>query len=223
MIGRRVRPIIFCLVAVVCIGILMASCNALILERSKPYIFRSVAETPTRSTIIVLGARVYPKGGLSPMLSDRLRTALDLYRRGKAPRFLLSGDHGTKAYDEVNAMKDFLLSEGVPGEDIFLDHAGFDTYDSMYRAHAIFHADSVVIVTQAFHLPRAVYLARALGLDAVGVPADRQAYAHLFYNRARELPSRVKACLDVALRARPKYLGEAIPITGDAFKSWDKR
>lgn len=222
---RRPRTLILRLIAAAAIAVcvLTAACNVLVLEKSKPYIFRSVSDAPTRSTVIVLGARVYPKGGLSPMLADRLSTALDLYRQGKAERFLVSGDHGTKGYDEVNAMKEYLLSQGVPPEDIFLDHAGFDTYDSMYRAHAIFQADSVIVVTQAFHLPRAVYLARALGLDAVGVPADRQAYAGILYNQTREILSRVKACMSVAFHAKPKFLGDTIPITGDALKSWDQK
>jgi SanA protein len=217
-------PVIRWLITAVCgVFLLIVFCNALVFAVSNPHIFRRVEEMPKHATVIVLGARVYKNTHLSPMLADRMRTALDLYREGKADRFLLSGDHGTKEYDEVNAMKDFLLAEGVDAGDIFLDHAGFDTYDSMYRAREIFQADSVVVVTQSFHLPRAVYLARSLGLDAVGVSADRQAYAAVFHNNVREILSRVKACLDIAFHARPKYLGQAIPITGDALKSWDTK
>jgi len=200
----------------------VAVCNLAVLASASRHTHAG-AEAPAKYTVIVLGARVFPETGrLSDMLSDRMKTALDLYRADKAERFLLSGDHGRDEYDEVNAMKAFLLAEHVPAEDIFLDHAGFDTYDSMYRARDIFQVDSAIIVTQAFHLPRAVYIARALGLDAVGVAADRQQYVTIRYNRLREIPARVKSVTRVMLRSRPTYLGEAIPITGEAAKSWDR-
>lgn len=196
--------------------------NVFILDSAESRIFRSATDAPPRVTIIVLGARVYPKGHLSPMLADRMLTALDLYRQGKAERFLLSGDHGKVDYDEVNTMKDFLLNKGVAAKDIFLDHAGFDTYDSMYRARAIFEVRSAIVVTQGFHLARAVYTARAMGIDAVGVAADRQPYAGVAYNEAREVPARSKTFWRVSLHAKPRVLGDVIPITGDALKSWDQ-
>lgn len=211
-------------VAFISVFLLVVFCNAMVLAASRRHIGRSVERAPVHPTVIVLGARVFPKSGrLSDMLADRMKTALELYRAGKAERFLLSGDHGTKEYDEVNAMKDFLLEEGVPAEDIFLDHAGFDTYDSMYRARAIFQVESALVVTQEFHLPRAVYIARSLGLDAVGVTADRQPYVGMARNHLRETLARVKAVLSVTFRTKPTYLGETIPITGDALKSWDEK
>lgn len=197
-------------------------CNAAVLAKSTKYVYRSAEAVPERPTVIVLGARVHANGSLSDMLGDRMKTALDLYRAGKASRFLLSGDHGRQEYDEVNAMRDFLLGEGVDKSVIFLDHAGFDTYDTMYRARDVFQVDSAVVVTQEFHLPRAVFIARSLGLDAVGVVADRQPYAGMDRNRRREFLARVKGCLNVWLRSKPKFLGEAIPITGDSQKSWDR-
>jgi len=199
----------------------VAACNVAVLAAAAPHL-HDVEQAPQRYTVIVLGARVHASGRLSDMLADRVATALDLYRAGKAERFLLSGDHGRPQYDEVNAMKDVLLAEGVPAEDIFLDHAGFDTYDSMYRAREIFQVDSALVVTQGFHVSRAVYIARALGIDAAGVEADRQPYLGAFRNGTRETLARTKAVINVLLRAKPRYLGEAIPITGDSRASWDR-
>jgi SanA protein len=195
--------------------------NLGVLRQTRPYMYQQVADAPEAYTAIVLGARVYPSGRLSSMLEDRVLTAVELYKQGKVERILVSGDHGQPDYDEVNAMKDFLVEQGVSAEDIFLDHAGFDTFDSMYRAKEVFHVDSAVIVTQEFHLPRAVYIARGLGLDAYGVAADRQPYASIVYNKAREWPARAKSFLSVHFGGQPTYLGDPIHITGDASNSWD--
>lgn len=192
--------------------------NLFVLGKARPY---TQNPDPSAYVAIVLGARVYPGGRLSPMLEDRIQTALELYQRGKVKRILVSGDHARPEYDEVNAMKDFLLAAGVPASDIFLDHAGFDTYDSLYRAKHIFQVDTAIVVTQEFHLPRAVYIARSVGIDAVGLSADKRPYASIRYNELREWPSRFKAFLNVALRVKPQYLGEILPITGVASASWD--
>ena len=114
-------------------------------------------------------------------------------------------------------MRDYLLIQGVPSQDIFMDHAGFDTYSSMYRARDVFQVRDVIVVTQAFHLPRAVFLARSMGLDAVGLAADRRTYtqASRLKAAAREPLARVKSFAETLLRVKPKYLGDAIPITGD--------
>ncbi|MCK4799462.1 YdcF family protein, partial [Candidatus Parcubacteria bacterium] len=126
-----------------------------------------------------------------------------------------------KNYDEVNTAKDYLLDKGVKSEDIFLDHAGFDTYDSLYRAREIFEVSSVIVVTQNFHLPRAVYIGRKLDLEIYGFSADKHLYANVDYNESREIFSKVKAFFDVSFHAKPKFLGEKIPISGDSKKSWD--
>lgn len=195
--------------------------NVFVMQRTKAYIFTNATDAPAAYTAIVLGARVYPSGRLSPMLQDRTLTAVDLYKAGKVERILVSGDHGRPEYDEVNAMKDFLVEHGVPAQDIFLDHAGFDTFDSMYRAKDVFEVDNAIIVTQDFHLPRSIYIARGLGIDAYGVSADRQPYASIVYNKAREWPARAKSFLSVHFGGKPTYLGDPVPITGDATKSWD--
>ena len=131
--------------------------------------------------ILVLGCGVRDDGSPSPMLRDRMTTAVELYKSGAAPKLLVSGDHGRTGYDEVNVMRDFALKAGVPSEDIFMDHAGFSTYDSVYRAGEVFQVEKAVIVTQRYHLYRALYSAGRLGLEAVGCPADLRKYLSLIH------------------------------------------
>ncbi len=171
---------------------------------------------------MLLGSLVYPDGRLSDVMEDRVLTAAELYKNQKVKKILVSGDHGRKNYDETNTIKIHLLRLGIPPADIFLDHAGFDTYDSLYRASAVFHVDSAIIVTQAFHLPRAVYIGKSLKIDVVGVIADRRKYRSVYLNEGREIIARIKAFFDVTLSAKPKFLGDVIPINGDGKKSWDK-
>lgn len=190
-------------------------------DASSGFLYSDIQKIPQKQVALVLGAKVKSSGAMSDILKDRVATALDLYRAKKVSKILVSGDHGEEEYDEVNAMKDFLLKEKVRPEDLFLDHAGFDTYDSVYRAREIFQVDSLIVVTQEFHLVRAVYIARSLGIDAVGMAADRQKYLGMARNELREIPARVKAFLDVAFGSKPKFLGEKIPITGESGKSWD--
>lgn len=189
--------------------------------KSRQYIFSEAGIAPEAQAALLLGAKVYADGGLSGMLQDRADTAIELYENGKVKKILVSGDHGTAGYDEVNTIKKYLLEKGVKGEDIFLDHAGFDTYDSLYRAKEIFQVRSVVIASQDFHLPRAVYIARGLGLEAYGVSADKHTYGNIGASRAREILADVKAFWDVSLSVKPKYLGGSIPLSGDSKKSWD--
>lgn len=165
--------------------------------------------------IVVPGARVYEDGTLCAVLQDRMDTAIGLYRAGVSERLLLSGDHGTASYDEVTAMKEYALQEGVAEKDIFLDHAGFSTYETMYRAAAIFGAKSCVVVTQRYHLYRAVYLADRMDMQAYGVEADRRGYQRMAYYQAREALARVKDVLFAAFRPEPTYLGTPISLAGD--------
>ena len=165
--------------------------------------------------ILVLGCGVRPSGEPSLMLQDRLDTGLALYELGAAPKLLMSGDHSREDYDEVNAMKDFAMAAGAPSEDVFMDHAGFSTYESMYRARDIFRAKKIVIVSQQYHLYRAVYDARALGLDAYGVAAEDIAYWGQGMRDLREILARNKDVLWCLLQPEPTFLGEAIPICGN--------
>lgn len=179
------------------------------------------AQAKPADAVIILGAYVRPDGALSWILRDRLDTGLELYRAGLAPKILVSGDHGQKNYNEVQAMKDYLLDHDVPAQDIFMDHAGFDTYDSLYRARDIFQVKSAIIVTQNFHLPRALYIARRLGIETQGVQA-RLYYPWWYANTIRDSLARVKAYLDVEiLKSKPRHLGEIIPISGDGRATQD--
>ncbi len=165
--------------------------------------------------ILVLGAGVRDDGSPSNMLEDRLLTGIDLYKNGNTIPLLMSGDHGREEYDEVNCMKDYAVSMEVPTEDIFMDHAGFSTYESLYRARDVFGAEKVIIVTQEYHLYRALYIAESLGLDAVGVSADLRTYYGQSLRETREIAARVKDFFYTVFQPLPTYLGEPISLDGD--------
>ena len=172
-------------------------------------------------TAIVLGCRVSGEV-VSGCLEERLLVAQRLYAEGRVQRLLLSGDHGREGYDEVNAMKDWLMARGVPEEHIFLDHAGFDTYDSMVRAKKVYQVPDAIVISQSFHLPRALFLAQRVGLDAVGVSADPPQGSVCRGSSYREPLACVKAWLDVQLGSDPRFLGPVIPITGSPQATFDK-
>ena len=165
--------------------------------------------------ILVLGCGVRDDGTPSDMLRDRLERGLELYFAGVAPKLLMSGDHGSVEYDEVNIMKQYAIDKGVPSEDIFMDHAGFSTYESVYRAKEIFCADNIVIVTQEYHLYRALYLAKSFGLEVHGVSCDYYIYAGQKMREVREILARNKDFFTAIFKPYPTYLGEAIPVSGD--------
>ena len=193
-----------------------------ITRQARAHIFKAVETVPPRATAIVLGARVYGRGRPSPILEDRLRMALELYSRGLVKKILVSGDHQSPHYDEVNTMRDWLTARGVPSRAIFLDHAGFRTHDTMVRAVRVFQIQSAIICTQRFHLPRALYLAQNAGLDAVGIAVDRRHYADEQWNAWRERAASVVAILDVLLGTQPRHLGQPVPIDGPARASHDE-
>ena len=201
------------------IGLAVGACNALVISGGTP-IATAAGEEPFDCAVI-LGARVYADGTPSPVLEDRLATGLALYRAGRARRLLVSGDHGHDSYDEPNAMRRWLEARGVPPEHVFLDHAGFDTYSSMRRARDVFEARRILVVTQRFHLPRALYIARALGLEADGAPADLRPYRGALYSEVREVASRTRAFVDVATDRAPRHLGPKVPIFGDGRATRD--
>ncbi len=165
--------------------------------------------------ILILGAGVWDNGKPSQMLADRLKQGIELYYAGASDRLLMSGDHGREGYDEVNVMKDYAIERGIPSGHIFMDHAGFSTYESMYRARDIFEAKKVIIVTQRYHMYRALYTARALGLDAYGVTSDYWEYSGQRYRELREFAARMKDFCFTIVKPEPTYLGEAIPVYGD--------
>lgn len=165
--------------------------------------------------ILVLGCKVENDGSPSPMLRDRLTRGVDLYFQGASPKLLMSGDHGKEDYNEVGAMKEFAIEKGVPSENVFMDHAGFSTYESVYRAKEIFGADKIIIVTQQYHLYRALYIAKALEVEAYGVGCDYNTYAGQWTREVREILARNKDAVKSVFQPLPAHLGEAIPISGD--------
>lgn len=165
--------------------------------------------------ILVLGCLVKNNGEPSHMLEDRLKMGVSLYNAKAAPKLLMSGDHGQKEYDEVSAMKTYAVNAGIPSSDVFMDHAGFSTYESIYRAKDIFQAKKIIIVTQEYHLYRALYIANALGLEAYGVCADYRTYSGQTMRDIREVVARVKDVVFTVLKVEPTYRGDAIPIFGD--------
>lgn len=177
--------------------------------------------SPSAYVVIVPGASVLRNGTPSDILKDRLLTAYELYESGKAEKFLLSGDHGGAGYDEVNVMRRYLQNLGVPAEDLFLDHAGFDTYDTMYRARYVFGVTDALVATQSFHLPRALFIGQNLGMTVHGVPSERQGYAKDEEFAFRERFANVKAWFDVLRQAQPKFGGSTYDITGDGTVTWD--
>ncbi len=172
--------------------------------------------------ILVLGCGVWEDGTPSHMLEDRLKRSLELYNQGVSGKILMSGDHGREEYDEVNVMKSFAVDHGVPSEHVFMDHAGFSTYESVYRAKEIFQAKKIIIVTQEYHLYRAIYIAQALGLDAYGVASDYRGYAGQTLRDIREILARIKDFGTCLIKPEPTYLGDAIPIWGNGDITNDK-
>lgn len=209
----------FCLIvltlltAVVCNTVVISSADSYTLTLSEAQALKDI------DCIIVLGAGINVDGSMSAVLTERVVAGVKLYSSGVSSRILVSGDHSRADYNEVGAMKDYMVSEGVPASAVFTDHAGFDTYDTMYRARDIFKAKRVLIVTQGFHLSRAVFIARSLGLDAFGYACDGEGVFAGFRNEIREAAARTKYVFDAIIKPSPKYLGEAIPIWGDSSAS----
>lgn len=179
-----------------------------------------VADVPHAQVAIVPGALVKPDGKMSPMLAARVRQAASLWHAGKVEKVLVSGDHHSWAYDEPDTMRKALVRTGVAPRDVFEDHAGFDTWATMVRARGIFGVRDAVVVTQGFHMPRALFLAAAAGIDATGLTADLHPWGFQGKkSEVREVLSRVKAIADVTLDT-PAMGGPSIPIGGDGRKSW---
>lgn len=220
---RRRRTLLLLLLALILLVSTPIAISAYVVASAQPYVL-----TPEQATgmnadcILVLGAGVWSGERPSPMLQDRLDCGISLYDSGASGRLLMSGDHGRKDYDEVNVMKAYALEHSVPSSCVFMDHAGFSTYESMYRARDVFQANRVLIVTQGYHLYRALYDARALGLDAYGVAVNDRGYAAQRYYDARELLARVKDFFYALFQPEPTYLGESIPVSGNGDATNDK-
>ncbi len=211
--------ILFFVVGLFCTGI-----NIYMVLYAKPYVYADVNSVPERYAVILPGAKVY-SNTVSHVVRDRIEGSLLCIDAGKAKRILVSGDHGRKDYDEVNQIRLYMQNVyGTDGSLIFMDHAGFSTYETMYRARDVFCVKDAVIVTQKFHVYRSVYIARKLGIDAVALEAPEMvSYAKRLHRvwEFREFLARIKAFFSVAFNVKPTYLGNQIPITGDSSKSWD--
>jgi SanA protein len=183
-------------------------------KQSAPFIKSNSVQLEPYYTAIIFGAGLWPSGEPSTILKDRLNKGIELYQNKKVKRLLLSGDNGNLAHDEPEAMKKYLLIHGIPKEDIFLDYAGFDTYSTLYRAKEIFKVDSAILVSQTYHLNRALFIAKKLGIQAQGFTSDLRHYR--FENKyiIREIPALAKAQLNIIFHRKPKYLGQIINIHG---------
>lgn len=201
-------------------GVAVVGINAYMISYVSDYILTEEdLASENFDCIMVLGAGLWD-GEPSPMLQERLDFGLKAYETGCSEKLLMSGDHGRKEYDEVNKMKEVATENGVLADNVFMDHAGFSTYESMYRARDIFQVEKMVIVTQKYHLYRAVYNARKLGIDAYGFAADRLEYP--IHNDVREALARVKDFFYCIAEPEPTYLGEAIPISASGSLTDDK-
>ena len=194
--------------------------NALVKKSGKWIVTEEeAAELGDIDCILVLGCSVRDDGTPSAMLEDRIIAGDRLYLAGVSGKLLMSGDHGQDDYDEVNTMKDYAVRAGIDPENIFCDHAGFNTYASMYRARDVFQVQRVVIVTQKYHLYRALYIARKLGLEAYGVAADERTYRGQMVRDLREIAARCKAFIYCIFMPEPAYLGDPVPIQGSGSSS----
>ncbi|HLJ84645.1 MAG TPA: ElyC/SanA/YdcF family protein [Candidatus Eremiobacteraceae bacterium] len=214
-ITRRVRTVrnirlvwvLAAFVSLACIAPLCARLYISAVTSQRRYVV--IATVPARHVALVFGAGLLPDGSPTPMLADRVDAAVELYRAGKVMELLFSGDNSRPEYNEVGAMFKYAVERGVPGSAITLDYAGFDTYDSCYRAHAIFGVTSAILVTQRYHLPRAVYDCTMLGIDAVGVGTpDWGAYGDSMMAgyEVRETVADVKSLWDINVSHRPATL-----------------
>lgn len=213
------KKAVICVISVLFIfgvvtGIYALCVNNYIKNREKDKIFTVDSVSGGYDCIIILGCGVKDDGRPSDMLYDRIITGVELYKKGIAPRILMSGDHGRTDYDEVGTMKKYAVDMGVPEDAVFCDHAGFSTYESMVRANKVFGIENAVVVTQSYHLYRALFDAESFGIDAYGVSADVRRYLGQTNRNIREIIARNKDFLFCVFKPDPKYLGEKIDITG---------
>ena len=222
------RILLVCLVAAVILGVLavalLLGINSWVKSSVRDYILteEQAAQLTDLDCILVLGCKVGADGTLSHMLEDRLRQGVALYELGAAPKLLMSGDHGTAEYDEVDAMKRYAVDAGIASQDVFMDHAGFSTYESVYRAKEVFQVRRVIIVTQEYHLYRALMVAREMGLEAYGVAVNYRTYVGQTARDIREILARVKDFGMTIFWPEPTYLGDVIPISGNGELTHDE-
>lgn len=201
---------------VLAIVAVFAVTNVVIIVGSKGSIVNAdEVSISSADAIVVLGASVFADGTPSGILQDRLDDGIALYFAGVAPKLIMSGDNGTESYNEVRVMKQYAIAQGVPSEDIFCDHAGFSTYESMYRAKYVFGCQRIVVATQTYHLYRALWSAKSLGMQATGVPSDYHEYQKQLQYDIREVPARTKDFFKALFRMPSTYVGDAISLDQD--------
>lgn len=208
--------VILCLVAGLFAAVAAFNINQAVVAAGKGRIYAVGDKIPHKQVALVLGARVYKNGRLSQMLADRVDAAITLYKAGVVQKLLMSGDNRTENYNEVTAMRNYAIRHGVPSNDVVRDFAGFRTYDSIYRAKELWKLNEMIIVSQRFHLPRAIYIARHLGIDAVGVEGVHKEYRSLKHAERREIGARILAWFDVMIGRDPYFLGPKESLSGDA-------
>lgn len=223
---KNMLKILIIIILILCalIGIMMLSINFYVVNKTKSKIVteKQAKELENVDCILVLGAGIWGDKP-SPMLEDRLLQGITLYNNQTSSKIIMNGDHGKEEYDEVNVMKDFAIEKGVKSEDIFMDHAGFSTYDSVYRAKEIFKAQKIIIVTQKYHLHRALYVAEKLGIEAYGVASDPREYRGQVVRELREVLARDKDFFKCIIKPEPTYLGDTIPVSGNGDATNDKK
>ena len=215
------KIITFLILSIILLILLTLITNIYIILSTKSKIKKVENNQDNIDCILVLGAGI--RGiNPSPMLEDRLLTSIELYKQNISNKIIVSGDHGRQEYDEVNVMKNYLINNNIPSEDIFMDHAGFSTYDSIYRAKEIFKAKKIIIVTQKYHLYRALYIAEELGLEAYGVESNKRLYGSQLKRDIREFIARTKDFIKCIIKPKSKYLGNEIPVFGNGNITNDK-
>lgn len=208
---KKIKKLILASVLFLVVAILIVlGLQAHIARDTNVLIYDTIEEIPSAETVIVLGASVHSDGKLSPILKDRVDTAYELFKQNKVQNFLVTGDHKTDDYNEVKAMRDYLIKKGVPKNKILLDHAGFDTYDSMYRSNAVFGVEDAIVVTQKFHLPRTIFIAKNLDLHYKGLAAQSSSYRTTNKIQRRELLANFKALYEVLLKKEPTTLEDRL-------------
>lgn len=209
------------LILITACGIAAAGLVYGIKKEVNPFCYTSVQKVPQTYTAIIFGAGIR-NNQPSAYLQDRLDAGIALYKAGKVKRLLLSGDNGQVNYDELTVMKEYCSRHGIPTADIFVDYAGFDTYSTVYRAKDLFKVEEAIMVSQNYHLDRAVYLGRAMGIKSYGYTADREGgYYYMQKNKVREYLALVKSFVDVHSGRKPRYYGGDINIHG--VSNYDKK
>ena len=210
-------------IILIIIFLIILGINLYVKEITKSKIVKDIDDFNVKDIdcIFVLGAGVRNEKP-TDMLEDRIKQSIILYKKNISPKIIMSGDHGRDNYDEVNIMKQYAIKEGVPSEDIFMDHAGFSTYESIYRAKEIFGVKKAVIVTQKYHLYRSLYIAKKFGIEVYGVGANLRKYMGMTYRWIREILARNKDFFKCILKPKPTYLGDKISLSGSGDVTNDK-